>query len=572
MSHGVFTVIVMTQSDIRSDPEGTMPSGAEPACSPAAPPTLPMSAPLIESVLPAESNGLVLPVESVVTVLGGARSAVTEASRVPLSDATSGTLTQIIEESARLRSAAQAVLLAATAALETKRAGSGRSALRDHARLSTQGAKRAARTSEQIARMPNVARGLAGGMLTAEHAEVLADAARSTSPEAIDTNIELLEAAAEVPPEVLRRDAREFAARHDPESVKTVLDRQRRDRSAAMFIDHSTGMGVLNARLDPVSFALVQQAVENYCDALWRLDGGRDGTPNEVRNNTQRLADSLFEMLTDRNALAAIGHPAADNADGKPGVQWPHEDAEPGPRGDSGCGCGDTEREANDGDSPDSAAGRSIDRWRPSQAPNQLVIIADIGVIDGTDPDGLCEALGVGPVPPQILDDLSPDTRISGAVFGGPGHVLWLGRSRRHASIAQQLAVAIRDRGCVLCRMPMHRCEFHHIDEWRADRGRTDENNLAALCDDCHNTLHVHNQRLVRRAAGRWDTEPRGDAAVGQSSSVSRCDAAVGQSSSVSWGDAAVGQSSSVSWGDPAVGTPSGRTRGDPTAAQPQAA
>ena len=549
-----------------------MPSGSEPVCSPAAPstlpvcspavpPTLPVSAPLIESVLAAEPDGLVRWAESVVTVLGGARSAVTEASRVPLSDATAGTLTQIIEESARLRSASQAVLLAATAALEIQRAGSGRSALRDHARLSTRGAKRAAQTSEQIARMPNVARGLAGGMLTAEHAEVLADAARSTSPEVIDTNIELLEAAVEVTPEVLRRDAREFVARHDPESVKTVLDRQRRDRSAAMFIDHSTGMGVLNARLDPVSFALVQQAVENYCDALWRLDGGRDGTPNEIRNNAQRLADSFFEMLTDRNALATIGHPAADNADAKPGVQPPHKDVEPdprantgprpnnntgpgptsdtgtSPRGDAGSGrsngagpdpsrdtgpgrrgdagsgrSGDAERGANGGDSPDSATGRSIDRWRPSQAPNQLVIIADIGVIDGTDPDGLCEALGVGPVPPQILDDLSPDTRISGAVFGGPGHVLWLGRSRRRASIAQQLAVAIRDRGCVLCRTPMHRCEFHHIDEWNADHGRTDENNLAALCDDCHNTLHVRNQRLVRRAVSRWDTEPRGGA------------------------------------------------------------
>ncbi|WP_420444930.1 HNH endonuclease [Candidatus Poriferisodalis sp.] len=513
----------MTGPDIHGDPEGAMPSGAEPASSPVASSTLSVSAPLNEPVLPEEPNGLVLSAESVVTVLGGARSAVTEASRVLLNDATSGTLTQIVEESARLRSAAQAVLLAATAALETKRAGSGRSALKDHARMSTRGAKRAAETSEQIARMPNVARGLAGGMLTAEHAEVLADAARNTSPEAIDTNIELLEAAAEVPPEVLRRDAREFTARHDPESVKKVLDRQRRDRSAAMFIDHSTGMGVLNAHLDPVSFALVRQAVENYCDALWHLDGGRDGTPTEIRNNAQRLADSFFEMLTDRNALATIGHSAANNADTEPGVQRPHEDAEPDPSGGAGRGpsgntgpgrSSDTERGANDGDSPDSAAGRSIDRWRPSQAPNQLVIIADIGVIDGTDPDGLCEALGVGPVPPQILDDLSPETRISGAVFGGPGHVLWLGRSRRHASIAQQLAVAIRDRGCVLCRTPMHRCEFHHIDEWKADRGRTDENNLAALCDDCHNTLHLQDQCLVRRAAGRWDTEPRGDPAA----------------------------------------------------------
>ena len=230
---------------------------------------------------------------------------------MPLGGAGGDTLTQFVAEAARLRSAAQALLLAATAALEADREGSGRTALREHARLSARSAKRTAQTSDQVAQMPNTARGLATGALIAEHAEVLADAARQTSPEAVDTAVELLEAAAVVPPEVLRRDARDFAARHDPDAVRSALDRQRRQRSAALFIDHSTGMGVLNTRLDPVSFALVQQAVENYCDALWRADGGRDGTPDEIRDNPQRIADAIFEMLADRNALATIAHPAA---------------------------------------------------------------------------------------------------------------------------------------------------------------------------------------------------------------------------------------------------------------------
>ena len=140
------------------------------------------------------------------------------------------------------------------------------------------------------------------------------------------------------------------------------------------------------------------------------------------------------------------------------------------------------------------------------------MIIADIGVIDGTKPDGLCEALGVGPVPPEILDDLSPDTRITSALFAGPGQVLRLGRNRRHASIAQQLAIAIRDRGCVLCRAPMHRCRFHHIEEWNADGGNTDNDNLAALCDRCHKDLHNNNRRLEHHTAtGQWTTTPRSD-------------------------------------------------------------
>ncbi len=419
---------------------------------------------------------------------------------MPLGGTDCETLSDVIAAASRLRSATDALLLATTAALEAARAGSGRSALRDRARVSKRDAKRTVEVSEQVAQMPNVARGLAVGELNVEHAAVLADAARRTSPDAVNTAMELLEAAAVVSPETLREQAMKFAARHDPAAAETELGRQRSERCASLFVDESTGMGVLHAEFDPVSFALVRQAFEKYNDALWRLDGGRDGTPDQIRDNRQRLADSLFEMITDRNALATIGHPAAHtpNRGGRP-----HTDDGHGGRINAGLG-GDADV-ASEG-----AAGRSVERWRPARAPNQLVIIAEIGVIDGTKPDGTCELLGTGPVPPSILDNLSPDTRIAGALFDTNGEILWLGRSRRHASVAQQLAVAVRDRGCVLCRSPMHRCDYHHIDEWAADNGNTDTPNLAALCNDCHDKLHNNNQRLERRPGpGRWTTTHR---------------------------------------------------------------
>ncbi len=279
-----------------------------------------------------------------------------------------------------------------------------------------------------------------------------------------------------------------------------------------MFVDDSTGMGVLHAEFDPVSFALVCQALENYNDALWGLDGGRDGTPDQIRDNCQRLADSLFEILTDRNALSATGHPAAHTYNA---ARRPQTDDGHGNRTLSGKPSGNDDADGTGLDSGADAAsespeGRSVDRWRPAQAPNQLVIVAEIGVIDGTKLDGICELLGAGPVPPAILDNLSPDTRIRGALFDTNGEILWLGRSRRHASVAQQLAVAIRDRGCVLCRAPMHRCDDHHINEWKADNGTTDVPNPAALCRDCHAKLHNNNERLERRSGpGRWITAPR---------------------------------------------------------------
>ena len=120
---------------------------------------------------------------------------------------------------------------------------------------------------------------------------------------------------------------------------------------------------------------------------------------------------------------------------------------------------------------------------------NQLVVVADIGVIDGTDPGGRCEIIGTGPVPSSVIGQLSPDTAVAGMIFGGDGQPLWLGRGRRLASAAQHLAVAVRDRGCVVCGAPMHRCEIHHVREWE-NGGPTDIDNLAALCGPHHRQHH----------------------------------------------------------------------------------
>ena len=113
-------------------------------------------------------------------MLRGARDVVTRASRVPLGDTGCETLADVIAVAARLRSATDAVLLAATVALE---------------------------------------------------------------------------ATAQVSPETLRDQAKKFAARHDPAAVESELGRQRRERCASLFVDESTGTGVLHAEFDPVSFA-----------------------------------------------------------------------------------------------------------------------------------------------------------------------------------------------------------------------------------------------------------------------------------------------------------------------------
>ena len=129
-------------------------------------------------------------------------------------------------------------------------------------------------------------------------------------------------------------------------------------------------------------------------------------------------------------------------------------------------------------------------------------------MVDGTNPNGTCEIIGVGPVPRQILRTLTPDTELAGMIFDRKGRPLWLGRNQRLANAAQRMAVAIRDGGCFECGAPMHRCELHHMEEWHRDRGRTDIDNLVAVCRRHHKWLETENL-VVRRTPNGYQTHPR---------------------------------------------------------------
>ena len=109
-----------------------------------------------------------------------------------------------------------------------------------------------------------------------------------------------------------------------------------------------------------------------------------------------------------------------------------------------------------------------------AKASTQLILIAPVGVVDGTNPNAQVEMIGVGPVPRDILGTLSPDTELAGMIFDRAARPLWLGRNQRLGNAAQRLAVAVRDGGCFECGAPMHRCELHHMKEWHRDRGPTD--------------------------------------------------------------------------------------------------
>lgn len=373
-------------------------------------------------------------------------------------------LCRVAAGSSRLKALADALTLRAASGLENLRAGSAREALVTGARLSGRAARRVTEAARQLEEMPNVGRLLDEGDLPLESVFALGNAARQCGAGVVDGSDELLYQAAVRDSGSFSRVARKFAQRHDPSAGGDLLKGQRNSRKADLFVG-GDGMGVIHGEMDPVSFGVLEQAVDQRKDYLWRMDGGRDGTPDAVRNNGQRTMDAIFELCTGLDALT-------------------HEplSADDGPRGSR-------------------------------RLPPGRIIAVTAGVVDGTDPDGSCEIIGVGPVPPTVLDSISPDDWLVGAIFGGDGQPLWLGRMKRLANTAQYVAVALRDRGCVLCRAPMHRCRIHHIDEHCADEGPTDIENLAALCNSCHLWLHRANRRVVRdvdvHGVIAWTTAPR---------------------------------------------------------------
>ena len=217
------------------------------------------------------------------------------------------------------------------------------------------------------------------------------------------------------------------------------------------------------AKLPRHQFEQVRQAVDSHYLHHHRLDTADGCEPDTVRTPKQRLADVMYELVTGRSTLS--GEFIADQT------------------GSSQTGI-------------------------RAKAATQLIVTTPLGVLDGTDHDGQVEIIGAGPVPSHYLRTLSPDTELAGLIYDRAGRNLWLGRNQRLGNAAQRLAVAVRDGGCFECGAPMHRCELHHMAEWRRDQGPTNVDNLVAVCRRHHKQIET-NRLTVVRTPGGYQTRPR---------------------------------------------------------------
>jgi len=346
----------------------------------------------------------------------------------------------------------------------------GAEVLRMVGRGSSRDAYRAARSAKLLVKLPAASGALADGSIPSRHADVLADASKRVEPGLVDS--ELLDFALSLGADLFAKRAREWVAHHEsPDNTKKRRRLQHEQRSVSSWTD-SGGMKLWLAKLAPDSAASVTASLEAEYERLWRLDGGRDLTPSDPRWRTpqQRMADAFTNLINRRSGAAG---PAGDAANGG-GV----------------VGVADV------------AAGGA------PHVRQQMFSIVDLSRMRADDPSGLAGVADGSPLPQSVLERLACISDITGVIFDGPGQPIWVGRSRRSATMAQWKALIARDRGCVGCGADPNRCEAHHIEVWSRG-GATDITNLVLACSRCHHNIHDRGMQLVRLEGGGWQIAAR---------------------------------------------------------------
>ncbi len=333
--------------------------------------------------------------------------------------------------------------------------GAGIELMRDGGGCSQREARRRHRRAQVLDQMPAVAGALAGGDITAEHADALVRAAEATSAETVDTDIGLLEKTKALPADLAAREVADWTSRHQAmEDREAKFRRQRAMRSHRTW-DDANGMVNFRTRLDPVTGAQARAVFDDISNRLYKADGGRDAKADQVRTWDQRNADAF---------AAALGLTPAPAA---------------GPAG----------------------------RDKPLSLRNQILVIAHTDAITGADPGARCEIPGTGPIPRSELERLACESELFGALFSRDGLPLWHGRRVRTVTPQQWRMLIARDRGCVLCAASPGYCHAHHIVAWTSPAaGPTDIDNLALVCNRHHHHVHQHNLTLARQPDGQWTT------------------------------------------------------------------
>jgi hypothetical protein len=386
---------------------------------------------------------------------------------------------------------------------------------------------RTGRDAEQITRRDRVAEAmpafedaLADGAVTSGHLDAIVAATRSAPPDvraafALHEH-ELLALATADTVDTFHRRCKGLVSELVTEVTGNDADELERQRAAVSirtWVDHADGLHHTHAALDPLRHEVFWTALNRSIRRRQQQDGNARTPWNQLQ------ADALVDAVTGAGdtrstmsptrpgradsascggAPARAPSPAADIAfdllaaidraaeplllhlDDPPGVP-PRTVIEPDLTESDLTEVEETEVEIE-------AELRRIDQRMP-----EISALVDVSyLVDELHAHGIRETEDGVVLPVSTIRRLCCDAEIIPVVLGGDGVALDVGRGARTVTRSQRRALRAMHRTCINrdCNVPFSQTKAHHIRWWVRDRGPTDIDNLAPLCDRCHHLVH----------------------------------------------------------------------------------
>ncbi|MCY3894533.1 MAG: DUF222 domain-containing protein [Acidimicrobiaceae bacterium] len=363
---------------------------------------------------------------------------------------------------------------AAAVVAQRENHGDGGAALvHQHSGLSRSDAARNVRIDAELTSMPDAHDAVVAGQISLANAARLAHAARKTSPDAVDGDLELIGLAKTLPVDEFAHAAQRWTARHQDAADLAAQQRRNRRNRHVRFWNGDDGSVQMRGSFDAEMGARIQDRLRRQAEELRQADRRRErhrevgdhagatpgsSTESAARTRDQRMADALDTLLA---AIRADDVSAADAT----------------------------------------ASGQS---GRKSVAA-EIIVRADLEALLG-EAGGVAEICGVGPIPPSTLARLACNSDVWIEFFGDEFTPLYETVASRAPTAAQRRALVARDGACIGCGAPPGECEAHHIIPVKCG-GKTRVDNLVLVCWSCHDRIHDHNWQVVVRD-GRFRLVP----------------------------------------------------------------
>jgi Domain of unknown function (DUF222) len=148
---------------------------------------------------------------------------------------------------------------------------------------------------------------------------------------------------------------------------------------------------------------------------------------------------------------------------------------------------------------PTSRQASELEPPSPDVTPSPYLVVAHVPLSTLTDEEsglrGELEHRGL--IDAEVARRLACDATLVVALDDDVGHTMYEGRARRDPTPAQRRELWRRDRHCRFpgCANAIF-VNPHHIRWWKRDRGRTDLDNLALLCEHHHHLVHSNSWKL----------------------------------------------------------------------------